>query len=358
MTINTGILSSLCIPHLIQRLPTMACCSVAEMGLSSTNVLASLAENTKIVGSMWILSSALFTTYSTTTFLKYQDERGILSSGSKSVLAPSMARPALLTLYRFAGSLFLGLVAHPNLHVLQRFQETTAACRPFAIPATFLFVANYANSISLDRIGISLTYTSKCGIPLITVLLTLLMDGTKALPNAGALLSLIPIALGIAAASWNSPNFEAWGFMAAMISCVAQSGLNVSSKRAMMKTGLTGAHAQRAMVAVGFVIVMAMSFIQNASSSSSDVEVSKSLPPPNWLSAMAILAYHVEYVLSFMFVKLVAPITYGACDAIRRLAIIITGQWMFGGKPFSSLNYVGMGLALLGALGYSISSSL
>lgn len=72
---------------------------------------------------------------------------------------------------------------------------------------------------------------------------------------------------------------------------------------------------------------------------------------------MAVCAYHIEYVLSFMFVKLVAPITYGACDAIRRLAIIITGQRMFGGHPFSPLNFVGMGLALLGALSYAITSS-
>lgn len=321
---------------------------------SSTNILASLSENTKLVGSLWILSSAVLTTYSTTTFLKYDGK--VKPSDAKSILPSSVTRPAALTLYRFGGSLFLGLLAHPNLQIMRRIQETMKASRAFATPAAFLFVANYANSVSLDRIGISLTYTSKCGIPLITVLLTFLLDGSKALPSAGALLSLIPIALGIAAASWNSPNFEALGFTAAMVSCAAQSALNVSSKRAMTITGLTGPNAQRAMVAVACLLMLLMSFVQHYFSTSSDAMVEKS-SPPNWLSIMAVCAYHIEYVLSFMFVKLVAPITYGACDSIRRLAVIFAGRRMFGGNPFSPINFVGMGLALLGALSYAITSS-
>lgn len=347
--------SSSSIPYkVIQRIPIMESSIATEVVASTSNVLSSLAGNTKLVGSMWILSSALLTTFSSTRFLKY--DGGIKPSGRKSILS-SMTRPAMMTFFRFGGSLLLGLLAHPNLKITERIHDTVQASRAFAIPAAFLFIANYANSISLDRIGISLTYTSKCGIPLITVLLTLLIDGLDSLPNPGALLSLVPIALGIGAASWNSPSFEAFGFTAAMISCAAQSALNVSSKKAMMKTGLPGSQAQRAMVAVGFIIMMTISMLQSFSTSSSDVEVKKVTPPPHWLSALAVIAYHIEYVLSFMFVKLVAPITYGACDAIRRLAIILTGQWMFGGKPFSRLNFFGIGLALVGALSYSITSS-
>ena len=72
---------------------------------------------------------------------------------------------------------------------------------------------------------------------------------------------------------------------------------------------------------------------------------------------MATIAYHAEYVLSFMFVKLVAPITYGACDSVRRLSIIISGHYLFGSHPFSKLNLLGISMALVGALGYSILNS-
>lgn len=267
----------------------------------------------------------------------------------------------------------MGLLLHPDIHLItQRLHSTFTNIPYFTLPALFLFIANYANSISLNRIGISLTYTSKCGIPLMTVLLTILMDGMGALPNAWALLSLMPIAVGIAAASWNSPTFELIGFLAAMVSTTAQSALNVTSKKAMAKAGISGLAAQRAMVAVGFglsLLMTALGIVQQQLAKRQQPTTPRPTPPPTpptlqtytpppWLTFMAVAAYHLEYMLSFMFVKLVQPITYGACDSVRRLAIILTGRAMFGGRPFSALNKFGIALALLGALFYSIANSL
>ncbi len=262
----------------------------------------------------------------------------------------------------------MGLLLHPDLQLIaQRVQSTLTNIPHFTLPALFLFIANYANSISLNRIGISLTYTSKCAIPLMTVLLTVLMDGMSALPNARALLSLVPIAIGIAAASWNSPTFELIGFLAAMLSTTAQSALNVTSKKAMVKAGISGLAAQRAMVAVGFGLSVLMAVFgrlkeQLAAGSKSQsrrtpLAAQADIPPP-WLTLMAVAAYHLEYMLSFMFVKLVQPITYGACDSMRRLTIILAGRTMFGGHPFSTVNLLGIALALIGALSYSIANSL
>ena len=393
----------------MESAPSLAAAAVGQVASSSSSsptsiasaagssILASLGGNKGFVGSAWILSSALLTTYSTTSFLKYtgpQKDRAQAAAGDKgksggdffsrmkvevekdsnSVSSSSLSRPTLLTLYRFSGSLLLGILFHqPLLAVMDRIKQTIASLPLFALPATFLFVANYANSISLDRIGISLTYTSKCGIPLITVLLTLLLDGVEALPSTLTLLSLIPIALGIGAASWNHPTFEPVGFAAAMLSCVAQAALNVSSKRVMMESGITGADAQRAMVAVALGITTLMSIVNQIRHVSKDpamegekakmigmsMEQSKRMAknPPAWLAWMAVVAYHVEYILSFMFVKLVEPITYGTCDAIRRLAIIVSGHNMFGGEPFSKLNIAGIGMSLLGALAFALSSA-
>lgn len=254
--------------------------------------------------------------------------------------------------------------------------------KDFALPAIFLFTANYCNSIALDRIGISLTYTSKCLIPLITVLFTLLMDGSTALPPALALLMLLPIAMGVALASWKSPTFEKGGFVAAIASSTAQAALNVSSKRALVKTGISGLEAQRSMAAVAFLLAMGMSIQaffmrghrrgrsieskslekgekdRNARLAAASVLAEEELPlPPLGLSVAAAASYHFEYVLSFLFLKMVQPIGYGTCDAIRRLGIIIAGRTFFGGEPFSMLNYAGIGMALLGALGYSMVSS-
>lgn len=365
--------------------------------------VSAFASNKHYVGSAWILSSAILTTYSTTKFLKYRSEQdNVLSSSSgegggnkvlsqfRSILNSSpqtktkLSRASLLTLYRFSGSLILGLLIHSQFYdlskLLPRFLQTVQVAQKFLLPSLFLFIANYSNSIALDRIGISLTYTSKCGIPLITVLFTLLLDGFGALPAAATLLSLLPIAIGIGAASWNSPHFELFGFLAAVISTTSQAALNVVSKRVMRKTGVKGVEAQRAMVFVALGIGLFMTWanhlggklkdwreydtnLRTATVVAADEKLPPSAPhipsshPPTWLASLAVLAYHMEYILSFSFVGLVEPITYGTCDALRRLLIIITGRKLFGGDKFSKTNLGGILMALLGALMFSITSS-
>jgi hypothetical protein len=150
----------------------------------------------------------------------------------------------------------------------------------------------------------------------------------------------------------------------------------------MKAMAVSGIEAQRAMVSVALAITVILTGINRyifprpltqpmsaanlVSMSGHDVTkqpLSSSSSPqlslhPWWLTPLAVLSYHIEYVLSFMFVALVQPITYGTCDAIRRLAIIIAGHKMFGGTPFSRLNVTGIGMALLGALGYSATSSM
>lgn len=213
------------------------------------------------------------------------------------------------------------------------------------------------------------------------MLLTLFLDGVAALPNIPTLISLIPIAFGIAAASWSAPTYEMLGFIMACISATAQSALNVTSKRALAKAKLSGPIGQRTMVAVGLLftvlinmIQITMTTVQRQRALSKSPSNQKNLPieskrskrrtttsdvatPPLWLTLMAMVAYHVEYLLSFIFVTLVGPITYGTCDAIRRLCIILFGRMFFGGDPFTNLNKIGIATALVGALSYSILNS-
>jgi Triose-phosphate Transporter family len=337
-------------------LTTASVSQIQEASQSVIPSLSTLSSNAQLIGTAWMVSSALFTTYSTTKFLKFESSPSRPGIPSKYLVS----RSTLLTLYRFSGSLLLGLIAHANFDVCSRIRETWELCPTFFVPAIFLFIANYTNSISLNRIGISLTYTSKCAIPLVTLLLTIAMDGAQSLPSVKVLLTLIPIALGIAASSWNHPTFEPVGFFAAMASCTAQSALNVSCKKVMNKVGVSGPTAQRAMVAVGLVIASIYTTVQVFTqsslilSSTSGGDGEKKMEPPAILSMAAVLAYHLEYALSFSFVKLVQPITYSASDAVRRLSIIICGHYMFGGPPFTGLNILGIALALSGALLYSI----
>ena len=331
---------------------------------TSLAVLPTVLNQVNVVGAAWMASSALLTTYSTNKFLKYSPvenlakkdiESNVVEINRTNSILHRLSRASLLTLLRFGGSLMLGLIAHPDFQILERIQETLRLVPDFALPALFLYIANYANSIALHRIGISLTYVVKCAIPAITVAITLVLDGTSALPRLPVLLTLVPIAAGIAAASWNHPTFEKFGFAAAMLSSTAQSALNVSTKKIMSNVGVSGPVAQRSMVAAGLAFAAAVSAAQLFRS---DDSTEKNPFPPLWLGVMATTAYHIEYVLSFIFVKLVAPISYGACDAVRRLSIIVSGHFMFGGEPFTKVNIGGIALALVGALLYSILNSI
>ena len=373
---------------------------LSNVSTSVASPLVAAWSNSAVMGSSWMFSSIIFSTYFTTEFLKYEEkgqtskikelnndfivrqqefvntqklrllqkQRHAISKNLSEALT-SLSRPQLLTLYRFSGSLLMGIFVHTNVYAWkQRLLDTIRYMPDFALSAIFLFVANYSNSIALDRIGISLTYTSKCIIPLITVLLSLSVDGLKALPCLPALLMLLPIATGVALTSWSSPTFEKKGFIAAMLSSTAQAALNVSSKRALSHTKISGLEAQRSMASVAFIIAIFMSLQtsiksklkMNADGDDTGVSTKNNIPtslPPFSLSLAAAAAYHYEYVLSFIFLNLVQPISYGTCDAVRRLGIIVAGRAFFGGEPFSSLNYIGITLALLGATGYSIFSA-
>mmetsp|Transcript_11539 Transcript_11539/g.17457 ORF Transcript_11539/g.17457 Transcript_11539/m.17457 type:complete len:372 (-) Transcript_11539:1438-2553(-) len=358
---------------------------------SNPQPLLPLSQSSIAVGSTWMLSSMLFTTYYSTAFLKYKSQkskddfvnRQFMSRMRRevtpvrisdrerriNVLSKYYTRPQLLTIYRLSGSFLLGIFANPQfLRWRERLMQSCGVMKDFALPAIFMFFANYCNVLALDRLGISLTYTSKCGIPILTVLITILVDGIDAIPSFLTLCSLMSIAVGIAMASWNSPTFELIGFLSAVVSATSQASLNVSCKRALTRTKISGLQAQTTMAALAFCVAIIGTTISSMLKRLSDINKKigqdvnqnnslEDLPPPH-LTFGAVASYHVEYVLSFLFLSLVKPITYGTCDAIRRLGIIISGRRMFGGEKFSMINFFGIGLALLGALCYSILSSI
>lgn len=212
-------ISSVVLPSLL-----LTAKSTNALPVLPTSMMSNFPSSPLLVGSAWTVSSSIFTTYFTTAFLKYDAQKQhkqqlleksntdfesqnndakarqtkaeqsdlMLQSSLHKRIIRQISRPQLLTLYRFVGSFLLGIFVHPQMfRWIERFGKTVDAIGDFALPALFLFAANYFNSISLDRIGISLTYTSKCSIPLITVLITLYLYGVASLPSITALCSLI-----------------------------------------------------------------------------------------------------------------------------------------------------------------------
>lgn len=120
---------------------------------SALNSLASLAaaigSNPHIVGAAWFASSALFTTYSTHKYLKYEPPSSTNDLRKDPLIASrsmKLAPADQLTIWRFFGSLCIGLVLSSNFDVLGRIQKMLQVSSSFALPGIFLFVANLSNA--------------------------------------------------------------------------------------------------------------------------------------------------------------------------------------------------------------------
>ncbi len=77
---------------------------------------------------------------------------------------------------------------------------------------------------------------------------------------------------------------------------------------------------------------------------------------PAILMSIAAVAYYMEYVLNFIFVGYVSSVTFSVSDIARRVAIIMTGAVVFQ-KPLTTMNWVGIAVALGGVLWYSFIDS-
>ena len=114
----------------------------------------------------------------------------------------------------------------------------------------FLWLANYANSCALQACGITLTYIVKACIPVLTVAICALRGQRFPLP---IFLSLVPICLGVAVASFSDVAFSLQGFLAALLSAVAQAFLNLSIKEVTARTQYSGPVAFMGMSIIWYV---------------------------------------------------------------------------------------------------------
>jgi len=282
-----------------------------------------------VVGFLWFASSSVLSTYADTRFLLIFDS--------------SVAH----TVIRFGSSATLGFVTRMLQPKKRTVQETWQLMWGFRVQAACLFAANHMNSMALRLSGITLCCVCKASIPVLTVGL-MLLRGKRFEPMI--YLSLMPAVLGVTLASISDVKFSWGGLVAALGSALAQTLLNVTSKARLEQLEVSGPDAQFLMAAWCFLASIPMYLLSN-----SDV--------PPWSQAMqcpvalgvTILsgaAYHIEYVLNFMFIPCVNPLAFSVTDIARRLTKIVLGACFFH-TVLTVPNMVGIVMALGGVLWYS-----
>lgn len=293
-----------------------------------------------VIGFLWFASSAVVSTYANTKFLKEFDS------------------PLAHTVVRFACSSFIGFltaVLQPDGLAPLRTLSLMWALR---LPAALLLVANLLNSVALQLSGITLCYVCKSGIPVFTVCL-MVLQGQHFAPIVYA--SLLPTVLGVALASASDLDFSLGGLVAALGSALAQALLNIISKRQLKELRVSGREAQFLMASCCMVAALPVYALHPAQlSDADDREVfahAAHVPRAGAILLLGGVAYHIEYMLNFMFIPFVSPLAFSITDIARRLTIIIAGAILFS-KALTTLNVLGITLALGGVLWYTCLSTL
>mmetsp|Transcript_19331 Transcript_19331/g.58094 ORF Transcript_19331/g.58094 Transcript_19331/m.58094 type:complete len:335 (+) Transcript_19331:206-1210(+) len=289
-----------------------------------------------VIGSLWFASSAVVSTYANTAFLKEFDS------------------PLAHTVVRFTCSALIGLLTAGLQPQRLQLLRTLGLMWSLRLPAMLLLVANLLNSVALRLSGITLCYVCKSGIPVFTVCL-MSMQG-QYFP-AIVYASLMPTVLGVALASASDLDFSLAGLVAALGSALSQTLLNITSKRLLKELHVSGRQAQFLMASCCAVAALPLYLLN---SERAPVEgkgtVLAHVASVPWSGAILVLAgvaYHVEYMLNFMFMPFVSPLAFSITDIARRLTIIVAGAIFFS-KDLTALNVIGILLALGGVLWYSV----
>ena len=294
------------------------------------------------VGAAWFLSSAVLSTWANTTFLLTFED------------------PYFHTFIRFLGSSLIGLLSCVAL------SGTKVGALPrligdVAFPAVLLCIANCSNSVALASAGVTLTYVVKACIPVFTVIICRFVYDQRF--STLIYISLIPICAGGAVATGTDLDFKLGGFAAALSSALSQTMMNISIKKVRASTGYSGPTAFLGMAIVSTfltvpLLVFSAMFILPEQRSSVEI-VRESLSQlsngdrwPIILMVVAALAYHIEYALNFAFVSYVSAVAFSVSDIARRIAIIVTGAFLFN-KQLNPMNWLGISVALSGVLWYS-----
>ena len=284
------------------------------------------------LGALWFASSAIFSTWANTAFLR------------------EFSDPLAHAFVRFGTSAVVGLGTMAVRGDWYQLISTPSLMLALWLPACCLLAANILNSLALQLSGVTICYVVKSGIPVLTVLLCLLKGESFSTPTY---LALLCVCCGVALASLSDSEYCASGLASALGSAIAQTALNLTSKSALGRLGISGQQGQTMLTCSctlaalpGVVVAKRLQVL------SLDV----SSPRAAGLVVAAGLAYHTEYALNFTVVRLVSPLAFSVADVARRLAIILSGAIIFH-KVLTPLNGLGVGLSAIGVICFLVASA-
>ncbi|KAL9249873.1 Phosphoenolpyruvate/phosphate translocator 2, chloroplastic-like protein [Drosera capensis] len=261
--------------------------------------------------------------------------------------------PVTISAIQFAvGTLIVLFMWTSNLYKRPKISGAQlAAILPLAVVHT---LGNLFTNMSLGKVAVSFTHTIKAMEPFFSVVLSAMFLGE--MPTPWVVLSLLPIAGGVALASMTEASFNWVGFWSAMASNLTNQSRNVLSKKFMVKKEESLDNITL------FSIITIMSFILIAPAA---ILVEGVKFTPTYLEAaglnvkqvytwalLAAICFHAYQQVSYMILQRVSPVTHSVGNCVKRVVVIVSSVIFFK-TPVSPINSLGTGIALAGVFLYS-----
>lgn len=220
-------------------------------------------------------------------------------------------------------------------------------------PAAMHAIGHVAANLSFAAVAISLTHTVKTLEPAFNVILAKLILG-EATPLP-VMLTLIPIMLGVAAASAAELSFNWMGFSTAMLSNLTFGFRAVWSKKAMKdikNLGSTGIYAWTTLISV-FICLPGVFIFEPQVFEAIKQQVALKGATTFYGALLSVgLLYHLYNQFAFNTLGRVSPVSHGVCNVVKRVAIIGTSVLFFGNK-LTTQTQIGTAVALFGTWLYT-----
>mmetsp|Transcript_108938 Transcript_108938/g.351598 ORF Transcript_108938/g.351598 Transcript_108938/m.351598 type:complete len:453 (-) Transcript_108938:244-1602(-) len=278
--------------------------------------------------------------------------------GNKLVLTALPIPWTSATIELFFGLPYVGFLWITGLRIKPKLSIDNI--KTLAPSAFFLAATHVGGVISFGAGAISFTHVLKATEPVWTVLLSAVFF--KEFLPVPIYLSLVPIIGGVALASMKELSFTWVSFIAGTLSAVTSASKAILSKKILdgkpLGENLTPANMFAVLTILGCFMILPASL---AIEGPAKVSVAWSAARAAGYSAAHLWSllgvsgflYYIYNEVAFLALSEVAPVTHAVTNTVKRVVIILASVVVFKTK-ITLLGSVGSGLAILGALLYSL----
>ncbi|XP_050293301.1 solute carrier family 35 member E1 homolog [Anthonomus grandis grandis] len=213
------------------------------------------------------------------------------------------------------------------------------------------FMASVFSHVSIWKVPVSYAHTVKATMPLFTVILSRVIMGEK--QTYKVYLSLVPIISGVAVATLTEISFDMVGLVCALVSTAGFSLQHIFSKKVLKDTSV---HHLRLLHILGRLALFMFLPVWLYTDFWTLTQNKKALVHQDY-RIMALLFIDgllnwLQNIIAFSLLHLVTPLTYAVANCSKRIFVIGASLFLLG-NPVTSMNVVGMLMAIFGVLFYN-----